>query len=63
MLKPNRRIMGRPPHLTEIQMDELREWYQARKALGTLQQKAVQYGVDTSTVMKAISKGYKQYGR
>ena len=55
--------MGRPPHLTEQEVAELREWYKARQALGTLTQIAAHYGVDTSTVMKAIKVGYKQYGR
>jgi len=60
--KPTRQIMGRPPHLTEQQVAELRQWYQARKSLGNLKQKAAEFNVDTSTVMKAIRVGYKQFG-
>lgn len=61
--KPDRRIMGRPPHLTEKEVEELRDWHRTRTALGTLTQIAAKYGVDTSTVMKAVKVGYKQYGR
>jgi len=54
MKKELRKICGRPPKLTKEQVNDIKKWAAARRALPSIQQIADNYGVHKSTIYDLI---------